>query len=158
MTQQRFPHYQLSSKTLDWFQAFPINKEAQDQTQFPTPLGIQVLNFIKPFLQNFYPGKAIHTSITQQQSNCNNFNDLLQNMILQKPQFLLDIIYQNTSNTLSYNPNISSELLLFTFKNILSNFTTVLFTSLNYKKIFHSHYFLPPHSTSQRAHIAINLA
>ena len=158
MIQQKFPHYKSSSDMLDWFQTFPINPEAQDLTQFPTPLGINVLNFIKPFLQNFYPGHATHTSTIPQQPICNSFNNLLQNMILQKPQFLFDIIYQNTSNTSSFNSNISSELLLFTFKNILSNFTTVLFTSLNYKKIFHSHYFLPPHYISQRAHIAINLA
>src|ERR1700752_4438632 len=143
MITKKFPHHKLSSDMLDWFQAFPINPEAQNLTQFPTPLGINILNFIKPFLQNFYPGHATHTSTIPQQPICNSFNNLLQNMILQKLQFLFDIIYQNTSIIPSFNSNILSEFLLFTFKNIFSNFTTVLFTSLNYKKIFYSHYFYP---------------
>ncbi|CAG8810715.1 12587_t:CDS:1, partial [Gigaspora margarita] len=56
MSQRRFPHHILiPDSTIDWFQTFPIVKEVENQNQFPTPLGTQVLDFIKPFLQNFYP-------------------------------------------------------------------------------------------------------
>ena len=77
-------------------------------------------------------------------------------MILQKPQFLTEFIYQNLLNT-QYT-NILYNYFLLTFRNILFNFTTVFFTQLNYKKIFYSHYLLPPHSITKRFQIAINLA
>ncbi|CAG8845983.1 33686_t:CDS:2, partial [Gigaspora margarita] len=73
MSQRRFPHHTSTQdsvdflgNSLDWFQAFPITKEVENQNQFPTPLGTQVLNFIKPFLQNFYPGQTASTEITNQ--------------------------------------------------------------------------------------------
>jgi len=77
-------------------------------------------------------------------------------MISLKPQFLTEFICQNKSNT--HFTNISPNYLPIIFKDILLNLTTVLFTQLNYKQIFHSHYFLPSHSISKHSQIAINLA
>jgi len=64
MSQQRFSHHsiiQVNTNTtenlLDWFQTYPINTKNQDQVQFSTSFSLQVLDFIKPFLQNFYPGQ-----------------------------------------------------------------------------------------------------
>jgi hypothetical protein len=148
MSQRRFPHNSLKhnptsfiNNTLDWFQAFPINTEAEKQTQFPTPLGTQILDFIKPFLLNFYPGRIIQPEAPNQQATKSNFDDLLQHMASQQPQFLTDFIHQNLTN--DNNPNILSNYLLFILRDILSNFTTILFTKFNYKKIFHLKLFLP---------------
>src|SRR5689334_12605095 len=163
MSQRRFPHHlskhdptSLINNTLYWFQAFSINTEAEKQTEFLTPLGTQILDFIKPFLLNFYSGRIIQPKAPNQQATKSNFNDLLQHMASQQPQFLTDFIHQNLTNI--NNTNISPNYLLFIFRDILSNFTTVLFTKLNYKKIFHSNYFLPPYSIPKRSQIAINLA
>src|SRR5690349_6184915 len=141
MSQRRFPHHlskhdptSLINNTLDWFQAFLINTEAEKQTEFPTPLGTQILDFIKLFLLNFYPGRIIQPEASNQQATKSNFDDLLQHMASQQPQFLTDFIYQNLIN--NNNTNISPNYLLFILKDILSNFITVLFTKLNYKKYF----------------------
>src|SRR6185295_10094878 len=149
MSQRRFPYHsiiQVNTNTtenlFDWFQAYPINIQNQNQVQFSTSFSLQVLDFIKPFLQNFYSGRIQKNETTNQQNTKSNFNEFLNNMILQKPQFLTEFIYQNTPNI--QHTNISHNYLLLTLRDILSNFTTVLFTKLNYKKIFHSHYFLPP--------------
>src|SRR5689334_7449728 len=148
MSQRRFPHHlskhdptSLINNTLDWFQAFTINNEAEKQTEFPTPLGTQILDFIKPFLSNFYPGRIIQPEAPNQQATKSNFDDLLQHMVSQQPQFLTNFINQNIIN--DNNTNISPNYLLFILRGILSNFTTILFTKLNYKKIFHLNYFLP---------------
>src|ERR1041385_1777144 len=163
MSQRRFPHHlskhdptSFTNNTLDWFQAFPINTEAEKQTEFPTPLGTQILDFIKPFLLNFYPGRIIQPEAPNQQATKSNFDDLLQHMASQQSQFLTNFIHQNLIN--NNNTNISSNYLLFIFRDILSNFTTVLFTKLNYKKIFYSNYFLLSYSIPKCFQIAINLA
>ena len=137
MSQRRFPHHTLTlnsansiNNAFDWFQAFPITKEAENQTQLLTPLSTQVLNFVKPFLQNFYPGQTIYNKTHNQNNIKSNFNDLLQNMISSKPQFLSEFIHQNKSNILP--TSISPNYLLVIFKDILLNFTTTFFTKLNY--------------------------
>ena len=63
-----------------------------------------------------------------------------------KPKFLVEFI---DSHNLSLDQTISYPFQVYhnTLKNLLKNFTTTLFTKLNYTKIFHSHYSIPPYST-----------
>ena len=58
MSQRSFPHHSITQVTtnatenlLDWFQTYPINTKNQNQVQFFTSFSLQVLDFIKLFLQ-----------------------------------------------------------------------------------------------------------
>ena len=74
-----------------------------------------------------------------------------------KSEFLTDFI---NSHNPSLDKTISYPFQVYhnTLKNLLKNFTTTLFTKLNYAKIFRSHYSILSYSTFNRNKVAINLA
>ena len=74
-----------------------------------------------------------------------------------RPQFLVDFIHQTNPNT-DKAITIPFEILEATLKKLLSAFTTILFTKLNYAKIFASSATIPPYTNSNRLQLCINLA
>src|SRR5690242_6403389 len=66
-----------------------------------------------------------------------NFQYLICTIAADKPKFLTDLIYQGNPEITSEAPISFSFLELF-HKNLIHKFTTILFTKLNYKKIFAS--------------------
>src|SRR5690242_17591641 len=93
-----FPYNNELSNTnpnqlFDWFKNFPV----------PTSNGlflfnqftIQTINFLKPFLKDFYPGSIIQPVTTDKPALKNNFDLLLHTIALQKPKFITDIILKD---------------------------------------------------------------
>jgi len=74
-----------------------------------------------------------------------------------RPQFLLNLIH-NENPSLKKDAIIPFSIVLDSFKSLLLQFTTVLFTQLNYKKILTSLSSIPPYSIRNRNQVALNLA
>ena len=152
-----------TSKDLDWFKQYPITDEMKPNTKLNTQLAQDLFNFIKPFLRNFTPGQPIPSTNENNNSNPNykppkqSFNYLLKIMTEKRPEFLINFIKK-------FNPELDSSFTLpftaiqTTLKNLLTKFTQVFFTKLNYAHILRSHYSIPPYTIANRSKVAINLA
>jgi hypothetical protein len=154
-----------TTKDFDWFINYPITEEMKPFTQLNTSLASKIFKFIQPHLINFKPGQTKVFNSKQQNNNSENkqqeskytFKNLLRTITGQRPEFLTNFIYEA-------NPEISKEIeipfdiLYNTFTSLLSTFTEVLFTKLNYKQIFCSHSNIPPYSIPNRNQIALNFA
>src|SRR6185437_389631 len=160
-TQSTQQEQQQTSKNdslgLDWFQLYPVIPDMEPYSRLNTLLSQQIFDFIKPFLINFKPGQISKQATDTQRASKYTFNYLLKQMAGQQPKFLSDLIYQ-------HNPSIDRsitrpfEILFSTFKDILLQFTTTLFTKFNYPTIFTIYPSIPPYPTHNRNNIALNLA
>jgi hypothetical protein len=74
-----------------------------------------------------------------------------------RPQFLIDFIQQTNPNT-DKAITISFDILKETLKKLILAFTTILFTKLNYSKIFASLATISPYTNQNRLQLCINLA
>ncbi|CAG8472572.1 6724_t:CDS:2 [Gigaspora margarita] len=86
-----------------------------------------------------------------------SFNYLLKITAQKCPEFLIDFIKK-------FNPdldplfNLPFTAIQTTLKNLLTKFTQVFFTKLNYAHILRSHYSIPLYTAANRNKVAINLA
>jgi len=150
-----------TSNDFDWFKHYPITSEMENNTTLNT-LGHQFFNFIKPLLIDFAPGKIVKTS-TQNNNNKNQkefkhtFKYLMASLAGKRPKFLLDLILE-ANPSLDKNSIVPFCIILDTFKSLFLQFTTELFTQLNYKKILSSLSSIPPYSIRNRNQVALNLA
>jgi hypothetical protein len=150
--ENQFPKRDITND-LDWFKTHPISSTMEPYIKFNTPLSHQIFDFIKPYLIDFAPGQ-----INKNKPNSKyNFNYLIKNMTGERPKFLTDLIYQHNPS-IDRTVTIPFDILLTTFKTLLSKFTKILFTKLNYAKIFSLHSSIPPYTISNRNNIALNLA
>ena len=78
-------------------------------------------------------------------------------MTAEKPEFLSDFLHQSNPS-LSPQLNIPQYAYTSTFKNLLTKFTELLFTKLNYLDIFCSYYSIPPNPISDCCKVTINFA
>ena len=74
-----------------------------------------------------------------------------------KPKFLTDFVIKSSPDFDQTKP-IPFKALHDTLKSLLSKFTTVFFTKLDYLYILCSHYSIPSYSYTNRCRVAINLA
>jgi hypothetical protein len=153
-----------TSNDLDWFLNYPITENIEPNTKLNTSLAQQLFNFSKIHLRKFTPGQPIPSTSNNTQPTANqkpsqkqSFNYLLKSMAAEKPEFLSDFLRQSNPS-LSPQLNIPQYAYTSTFKNLLTKFTELLFTKLNYLHIFRSHYSIPPHPISDRCKVAINFA
>jgi hypothetical protein len=166
--QQQQQQKRDTTNDLDWFKAYPITPAMEPFTKFNTPLAQQIFEFMKPHLIDFAPGKVRNSnnSNQQQESNTNNptqqkskhtFKYLLKSMTGLRPNFLTEITYQHNPS-MDKKLTIPFDILYTNFKIIVAQFTEVLFTKLNYSKIFTLHNSIPPYNINNRCNIALNFA
>jgi hypothetical protein len=74
-----------------------------------------------------------------------------------RPKILTNLIYQGNSS-ISTNATIPFKTLETTLKNLILQFTTTLFTKLNYAEIFASQTTIPPYNILNRTRLCLNLA
>ncbi|CAG8748790.1 45946_t:CDS:2, partial [Gigaspora margarita] len=150
-----------TSNDFDWFKYYPITSEIENNIILNT-LGHQFFNFIKPLLIDFAPGKIVKTSI-QNNNNKNQkefkhtFKYLIALLAEKRPKFFLDLILE-TNLLLDKNSIVLFCIILDTFKSLFLQFTTELFTQLNYKKILLSLSSISLYSIRNRNQVALNLA
>lgn len=146
-----------SNPSFDWITNFPITKEMEPNKKLQTKLSHQLFGFLKTHLYDFFPGREIKPTKPNQPIYRASFKHLLRHMAGLQPQFLTDIIFE-------YNPDISSDATIpFTYlettlKTVIHQFTTVLFTKLNYKEIFASPVTVPPYKAQNRLQLCLNIA
>ena len=150
-----------TSQDLDWFANYPITQEMEQNTKLNTTLAQKLFNFTKTHLRKFTPGQPIPTTAgketTSKPPQKQSFNYLLKSMAIEKPEFLTEFL-QQSNQSLSPELNIPQYAYISTLKNLLTKFTELLFTKLNYVHIFKSHYSIPPYSIANRSKVAINFA
>ena len=143
--------------SFDWLFNFPITKDMEPNTKLQTKLSHHLFGFLKTHLYDFFPGREIKPTKANQPTYKASFKHLLRHMAGSQPQFLTDIIFE-------YNPNISSNATIpfiyleTTLRTIILQFTTVLFTKLNYKEIFASPVTVPPYKAQNRLQLCLNIA
>ena len=152
MKKQKCPK-QDTSNDLDWFQTYPITSTMESFTKFNTPLAQQIFDFVKLFLVDFAPGQ-INKNINRPDVKY-SFNYLIKQMAGQRPKFLTELIYEQHSSV-NKDITIPFEIAYTSFKNILSKFTHILFTKLNYTKIFALYNSIPPYTITNRYNVALN--
>ena len=154
------PKARDTSQDLDWFANYPIIQEIEQNTKLNTSLAQQLFKFTKTHLRNFTPGQLVPTSDKDKSSKPpqkQSFNLLLKSMASEKPEFLTQFLQES-------NPKLAPKLIIpqyaytSTLKNLLTKFTELLFTKLNYLHIFRSHYSIPPYTAADRCKVAINFA
>ena len=121
----------------DWLLNFPITEEMESNKKFQTKLSHQLFGFLKKHLFDFIPGKEIKSEKKNQPVYKASFKHLLHSMVGLRPDFLIDLIFEHNPD-IDKNATIPFDYLESTFKNITLQFTTILFTKLNYKEIFGS--------------------
>ncbi|RIB26423.1 hypothetical protein C2G38_2163355 [Gigaspora rosea] len=153
-----------TSNDLNWFLNYPVTENMEPNTKLNTSLAQQLFNFSKIHLRKFTLGQLISTTPNSTQPTTNqkppqkqSFNYLLKTIAAEKPEFLTDFLHKSNPS-LSPQLNIPQHAYTSTLKNLLTKFTELLFTKLNYLHIFHSHYSIPPHPISDRCKVAINFA
>ena len=129
----------------------------KDKSQLQTELSRKIFNFTKTYLFDFYPGTEIKPKTPKQPALKASFYYIIRKMAGDRPQFLVDFIHQTNPNT-DKAITIPFEILEATLKKLLSAFTTILFTKLNYAKIFASSATIPPYTNSNQLQLCINLA
>jgi hypothetical protein len=146
-----------TNPVFDWLLNFPITKEMEPNTKLQTPLSFQLFDFLKDYLHNFYPGKELKPATNNRKALKSSFFQLIRTMAGSKPQFLIDLIFQNNPNT-NKEATIPFNILEATLKKIIHKFTTILFTKLNYAEIFSSSATIPPYKNQNRLQFCLNLA
>ena len=155
-----------TSQDLDWFANYPITQEIEQNTKLNTTLAQKLFNFTKTHLRKFTPGQPIPTPVgkestskesTSKPPQKQSFNYLLKSMATEKPDFLTEFL-QQSNKSLSPELNIPLYAYTSTLKNLLTKFTELLFTKLNYVYIFKSHYSISPYTIADRSKVAINFA
>ena len=151
-----------SQNLLDWFANFPITPEMKQQDKLSTKLAQKLFFSMKTYLKEFTPGQPIKTNDQPKQNPKReprkySFNYLLNKIASDKPDFLVDHI-SDYNMALNQEVVLPFKVYLDALKNLLKNFTNILFTKLNYAKIFRSHYSIPPYSNFNRCKVAINFA
>jgi hypothetical protein len=155
--QQQNNNHSKSEPTFNWLQHFPISSEMELNDKLQTPLSFQIFDFLKSNLYSFYPGKIIKPETPTRKPLKANFNQLIRSMAGAKPQFLIDFIFQYNS-TIDKKATIPFNILETTLRQLIAKFTTILFTKLNYAKIFASSATIPPYTIQNRFQFCINLA
>src|SRR5205807_4090705 len=128
----------------------------EQNTQLNTQVSIKLFNFLKPNLINFTPGKILKPASKDTPASKSNFKYLIKSMAGQYPDFLTDLIF-NANPNIDKATTILFDIILSTFKSLLSKFTTILFTKLNYQKILSSYNSIPPYTIQNHNLFAINL-
>src|SRR5690242_4844272 len=143
------------NQLFDWFKNFSV---PTSNSLFPfNQFTIQTINFLKPFLKDFYPGSIIQPATTDKPAFKNNFDFLFHTIALQKPKFITDIIL-NSHPHITSPIDIPTNFIHITLKKLILEFTTTLFQHFNYLNIFNSYLFIPSYSIKKRFQIIINLA
>ena len=147
-----------ANPSFDWLFHFPITDEMKDKTKLETPMALQLFDFLKLHLYNFYPGKILKEANDKNLYPLRaNFQYLIRTMAASQPKFLLDFIYSKNPDT---NPkaSINFTILETTLKNLIHKFTSILFTQFNYHEIFASALTVPPYKPENRIQFCLNLA
>ncbi len=115
---------------------------------------------------NFKPGQNRQQTYSQAVNNTNTsdlkdskytFKYLLHSLTGKRPEFLTNFIYE-ANPEISKTIEILFDILYSTFTSLLTSFTELMFTKLNYKHIFSSHSNILLYTISNRINIALNLA
>src|ERR1043165_3893161 len=155
--QKKKENQQDTSNDLDWFKEYPVTDSMKNNTKLNNPIAQQLLTFIKPYLIDIYPGKIIRQASDKTPESKINYKYLVKTLAGKRPKFLTDLIYE-ANPSIDKSISIPFELIHSTFIALLQEFTTTLFTQLNYPKIFASYSSIPPYTTINRKQIALNLA
>jgi hypothetical protein len=146
-----------SKPMFDWVKNYPITAEMEQNKKLNTDLSKQLFYFLKKHLSNFYPGKEIKPATSQRPPLKASFHYIIHVMASQKPEFLTELIYK-ANPEVTPNAPIPFTYLETTFKSLLTKFTTILFTKLNYIHIFESTATIPPLVPKYRLQFCLNLA
>src|SRR6185295_19058168 len=151
-----------TTNDLDWFKSYPITTTMQQHNKLNTPLAQQLFTLLKSNLRDFIPGQIIPKKTDNNKPNNRplakfSFTYILNKMAGDKPKFLTDFVIKSSPDFDQTKP-IPFKALHDTLKGLLSKFTTVFFTQLDYLHILHSHYSIPPYSYTNRCRVAINIA
>jgi hypothetical protein len=149
---------QVSTKILfDWFKNFPITEEMEKTDKLQTPLSFQLFELLKNNLHDFIPGKEIKPATDNRKALKTSFYHIIRKIAGQRPKFLTDLIY-NSNPTISKEATIPFNTLESTLKKLILKFTTILFTKMNYSKIFASSLTIPPYTNKNRTQFCLNIA
>ena len=143
--------------TYDWFSNFPITADMQPHTKLQTSFPQQLYDLLKSHLHNFYSGSILKTATLDKQPLKASFYHIICTMAGERPEFLTNYIYQ-INPSINKQATIPFNILEDTFKKIVSKFTTILFTKLNYIEIFASSATIPPYKPENRLQFCLNLA
>jgi hypothetical protein len=146
-----------TSNDLDWFKEYPVTPEMEQNMKFSNTLAYQILDFIKPHLIDVYPGKITRPATKNTPESKFNYKYLIKAMAGKRPKFLTDLIHE-ANPSIDKSITIPFEFIHSTFVDLLKEFTTSLFTQLNYPKILSSYNSIPPYSIRNRNQVALNLA
>ena len=149
--------YTKLNPTFDWLQNFPISDNIKDNKKLQTTFSINLYDFLKKHLYNFYPGSIIKEATYNREPLKASFYHIIRKMAGERPQFLIDYIFQLHPN-ISKDATIPFETIEGFLKKIILRFTTILFTKLNYAEIFASPATIPPFKVENRIQFCINLA
>src|ERR1700752_4457371 len=120
-------------------------------------LGYQLFNFVKPHLIEFAPGKILSNNKQKDKEIRYTFNYLMASLAGKRPQFLIDLILE-ANPLLNKDTILPFSIILDTFKSLFLQFTTILFTQLNYKKILTSYSSISLYAIRNHNQVAFNLA
>ena len=126
-------------------------------TKLHTPFSQELYNLLKKHLHNSYPGSTIKTSSSNKQPLKASFYHIIRVMAGERPDFLTQYIFQINSS-INQQATIPFNILEDTLKKIISKFTTILFTKLNYIEIFASPTTIPPYKPKNCSQFCLNLA
>jgi len=129
----------------------------KDKSQLQTEFSRKIFNFLKSYLYDFYPGKEIKPETPKQKALKASFYHIIRKMAGDRPEFLIEFIQKTNPNT-DKAITIPFDILEETLKKLILAFTTILFTKLNYSKIFASSATIPPYTNQNRIQLCINLA
>ena len=146
-----------TSNDLDWFKEYPVTPEMEQNMKFSNTLAYQILDFIKPHLIDVYPGKITRPATKNTPESKFNYKYLIKAMAGKRPKFLTDLIYEANSS-IDKLITIPFDFIHSTFVDLLKEFTTSLFTQINYPKILSSYNSIPPYSIRNRNQVALNFA
>src|SRR5207237_9456584 len=118
-------------------------------TKLQTILSKQLFDFLKTNLHDYVTGKEIKPATKTKKALKASFYQIIRNMVGQRPKFLTDLIFQSNPN-IDKNATIPFDILESMMKKLVYKFTTILFTKLNYTKIFASLYTIPLYKTNSR--------
>ena len=119
----------------------------KNNTKLNNTIAQQLFNFIKPYLIDIYPGKITQAASEKTPESKLNYKYLVKTLAGKRPKFLTDLIYE-ANPSVDRSISIPFELIHSTFISLLQEFTTTLFTQLNYPRIFVSYDSIPPYTTT----------
>ncbi|KAF0545004.1 hypothetical protein F8M41_002468 [Gigaspora margarita] len=130
---------------LDWFQEYPVTPKIEQNIKFSNTLAYQILDFVKPHLIDVYPGKITRPATNKTRESKFNYKYLIKAMASKRPKFLTDLIYESNSS-IDKSITILFDFIHSIFVDLLKEFTTSLFTQINYPKILSFYNSIPPYS------------